>query len=74
MKFATITIFATLLAVPTAIAQQTQTDCTVNANSASCTSDTSPSFQQNMDTFSKNMESIGKNVAGRVAQPLVVFA
>jgi hypothetical protein len=42
VKFATIAVFVTVFAVPVALAQQTQTNCTLNGNTANCTSTTTP--------------------------------
>ena len=64
MKFATIAVFVTALAVlPVAKAQQTQTNCTVNSNTVNCTSNSTPTFQQNMDSFNKSMQVAGNNIA-----------
>jgi hypothetical protein len=62
MKFLTMLAFATALAFP-AMAQQTQTDCTLYGNTANCTSNSTPTFQQSMDTFNKNMEDTANNLA-----------
>jgi hypothetical protein len=63
MKFATIAVFVTLVAVPVALAQQTQTNCTLNGNTANCTSNSTPTFQQSMDSFNKSMQATGNNIA-----------
>jgi hypothetical protein len=62
VKFATIAVFVIVLAVP-ALAQQTQTNCTLNGNTANCTSNSTPTFQQSMDSFNKSMDATGKNIA-----------
>jgi hypothetical protein len=56
-------VFITMFTVSAARAQQTQTNCTLYGNTANCTSDSTPTFQQNMDSFNKNMEGIGNNIA-----------
>jgi len=63
VKFAMIAIFVTALAAPVALAQQTQTNCTLNGNTANCTSNSTPTFQQNMDSFNKSMQATGNNIA-----------
>jgi hypothetical protein len=65
VKFAMIAVavFVTAIAVPGALAQQTQTNCTLNGNTANCTSNSTPTFQQNMDSFNKSMQATGNNIA-----------
>jgi hypothetical protein len=63
MKFATMTAFVITLGVPAARAQQTQTNCTINGNTANCTSNSTPTFQQSMDSFNKSMQATGNNIA-----------
>src|ERR1700723_907862 len=53
---------AVLFAVPV-FAQQTQTNCTLNGNTANCTSNSTPTFQQSMDSFNKSMQATGNNIA-----------
>jgi hypothetical protein len=62
VKFATIAVFVIVLAVP-AQAQQTQTNCTANGNTVNCTSNSTPTFQQSMDSFNKSMQATGNNIA-----------
>ena len=63
MKLATIAVFVTALAVPFAKAQQTQTNCTVNSNTVNCTSNSTPTFQQSMDSFNKSMQATANSIA-----------
>ncbi|MGB8523916.1 MAG: hypothetical protein WCD43_13195, partial [Candidatus Acidiferrales bacterium] len=56
-------VFITILAVPAARAQQTNTNCTLNGNTANCTSNSTPTFQQSMDSFNKSMQATGNNIA-----------
>jgi len=63
VKLAIIAVFVATIAVPSALAQQTQTNCTLNGNTANCTSNSTPTFQQSMDSFNKSMDATGKNIA-----------
>jgi hypothetical protein len=55
-------VFITILTVPGARAQQTNTNCTLYGNTANCTSNSTPTFQQSMDSFNKSMQAMGNNI------------
>jgi hypothetical protein len=62
------TVFITILTLPAARAQQTNTDCTISGNTANCTSTTTPDYSQgfakSMDQFSKSMQDTTTNLQG----------
>jgi hypothetical protein len=72
VKFIAILFFIVAAAVPSALAQQTQTNCNLYGNTANCTSTTTPTFQQQMDSFNKSMESLGNNIGAARQQTMNV--